>query len=88
MPMFRAGLAVAAMLIGGISAFLGMVVTLGALKTGSVSISYETGSGAVTETVTQAADAARYWLLVSGLGIVPAVLGSIAALWGWRSINR
>ncbi len=88
MPMFRAGLAVAAMLIGGISAFLGTVVTLSALKTGSVSLSYGTGDGAVTETVTQAADAARYWLLVSGLGIGPAVLGALATLWGWRLINR
>ncbi|MGB4866137.1 MAG: hypothetical protein WBP38_09630 [Hyphomicrobium sp.] len=88
MPMFRAGLAVAAMLIGGIAAFLGIVVALSALKTGSVSLSYGVGDAAVTETVMQAVDASRYWLLVGGLGVAPAVLGALSALWGWRTISR
>lgn len=88
MTMFRAGLAVAALLIGGIAAFLGIVVTFSALKTGGVSLSYGSGETAVAETITKAADAARYWRLVIGLGVAPALLGTIAALWGWRSISR
>jgi hypothetical protein len=88
MPMFRAGLAVAALLIGGMAALLGIVVFWSVLQTGSVSLSYGTGGAPVSETVTQAADASRYWMLVVALGIAPAVLGTVAVLWGWRTLNQ
>ncbi|MBK9079399.1 MAG: hypothetical protein IPL91_09875 [Hyphomicrobium sp.] len=88
MPMFRAGLAVAAMLIGGIAAFLGIVVALSALKTGSVSLSYGVGDAAVTETVMQAVDASRYWLLVGGLGSRPLCSARCRRNVGWRTISR
>lgn len=84
MPMLRAGMAVAALLIGAIAAFLGVVVTASALRNGAISLTY----GAVSETVTLAADATRYWQFVVLLGIVPAVVGALAARWGWRAINR
>ncbi len=87
MAMLRAGLAVAAMFIGGIAAFLGVVVALSALRSGSIQYSYGTGTEAVLETVTRAADAARYWQLFVTLCVVPAVLGTLAARWGWRAIN-
>jgi mannose/fructose/N-acetylgalactosamine-specific phosphotransferase system component IID len=87
MAMFRAGLAVAAMFIGGIAAFLGVVVTLSALKSGSVQFSYGVGENMVTDIVSRAADEARYWKLVITLGLIPTVLGVLAARWGWRAIN-
>ena len=87
MPIFRAGLAVLAMFIGGIAALLGTIMIVSALSTGAVQFSYGAGARAMTETVTQATDSARYWRLVTGLGFAPAILGAISAWWGWRAIN-
>lgn len=88
MPMLQAGMAVAALLIGAIATFLGVVVTASALTTGAISLSYGGGDGAVSETITRAGDAARYWQFVLLLGVAPAVLGALAARWAWRAINR
>jgi mannose/fructose/N-acetylgalactosamine-specific phosphotransferase system component IID len=87
MDMLRAGLAVSAMFIGAISAFLGAVMLLSALKSGSVQFSYGHGTSAVSDTVTLATDAARYWKFVVGLGVLPVIVGVLAARWGWRAIN-
>lgn len=88
MPMFRAGLAVAAMLLGAIAAFMGAVMIASALQTGTVSLSYNSGDSIISETVTRAGDTVRYWQLVAALGIAPVVLGVLAARWGWQTINR
>lgn len=88
MPMLRAGMAVAALFIGAIATFLGIVVTASALSTGAISLSYGGGDGAVSETIARAQDAARYWQFVVLLGVMPAILGALAARWGWRAINR
>lgn len=87
MPMFRAGLAVAAMLIGAIAAFLGVILTASAIKNGAISLSYNSGDSIISETVTRAGDAVRYWQLVVALGVAPAILGALSARWGWRAIN-
>lgn len=87
MPMFRAGLAVAAMLIGAIAAFLGVILIASALQSGAISLSYGSGANAVSETVTRAGNASRYWQLVAALGIAPAIFGTLAARWGWRTIR-
>jgi hypothetical protein len=76
------------MFIGAIAALLGTIMVVSALTTGAVQFSYGAGASAVTETVSQATDSARYWRLVIGLGFAPAILGAIAAWWGWRAINR
>lgn len=88
MGMLRAGLAVAAMFIGGIAAFLAVVIAMSAIKSGSLHISYGTGADAVTETVTLAADAARFWKMFVTLSVAPGILGVLAARWGWRTINH
>lgn len=87
MPMLRAGLAVAAMFIGAIAAFLGVVVAISALRSGSIQMSYGSGPDAVLDTVSRAADAVRYWKIFFALCVVPTVLGTLAARWGWRAIN-
>jgi hypothetical protein len=76
------------MLIGAIAAILGVILIWSALQTGSISLSYGSEENLVSEIVSRTADAARYWQLVAGLGIAPAVLGLLAAIWGWRAINR
>ena len=85
--MLRAGLAVAAMFIGGIAAFLGVVVAVSALRSGSIQMSYGTGPDMVLDTVERAVDGMRYWKIFLALCVVPAVLGTLAARWGWRTIN-
>ncbi|HPG89735.1 MAG TPA: hypothetical protein PLD46_08775 [Hyphomicrobium sp.] len=88
MPLFRAGMAVAAMLIGAIAAVLGIVLLWSALHSGSISLSYGSGANVVSETISQASDGMRYWQLVIALGLAPAMLGTFAAIWGWRAIRR
>ncbi|MGL4397602.1 MAG: hypothetical protein ACRCS9_13760 [Hyphomicrobium sp.] len=87
MTLFRAGIAVAGVLIGAIAAFLGFVVTLSSLRTGSLSLSYGSGATAVSETILQASDPSRFWQLVILMGVVPLVLGVIAARWGYRRLK-
>ncbi len=88
MSMLRAGLAVAAMFIGAISALMGTIMVLTALKTGSVQFSYRSGGTTIAETVTRAADAVRYWRFVAALGAAPLIFGVIAARWGWQEIDQ
>ena len=88
MAMLRAGLAVAAILIGAVAVLLGALVTLSALRSGSIEMSHGLGTKAVAETVILATEAARFWQLVFALGIAPAVIGAAAAWWGWRTIDR
>lgn len=88
MPLLRAGLAVAAILIGAIAVMLGVILIWSTLQTGSISLSYGSGAGSVSETISRTADGARYWKMISLLGVAPAVLGLFAAMWGWRAINR
>lgn len=85
--MLRVGLAVSAMFIGAIAAFLGAVMLLSALRSGSIQFSYGTGADVVNDTVTLAGDAARFWKYVVGLGVLPVIGGVLAARWGWRAIN-
>ncbi len=87
MTLLKAGLAVAAILIGAIAAFLGGVLLLSALKTGAIQISYGTGAEALSETITLASDSARFWRLVAMLGVAPLGLGILAARWGWLRIR-
>ena len=88
MGMLRAGMAVAAMFIGGIAAFLAAVIAFSAFKSGSLQISYGTGADAVSETIALASDTARFWKWFIILSVVPGVLGVLGARWGWRTINH
>lgn len=88
MTMLRIALTVAAVFIGAIAAFLGLIVTGSALATGTISLTYEAGPAAAVETVAYATDPAAFITRVGLLGITPLVLGLFAARWGWRQIQR
>lgn len=88
MSMFRAGMSVALVLIGAVAAFLGAVVLLSALSSGSLALSYGAGASATSEVVTRASDPARFLQLLTMLGVLPLVFGSLAAIWGWRNLKR
>lgn len=88
MTMFRAGMAVAMVFIGGIAAFLGAVVLFSALSTGTLTLNYGAGARATTEVLSRVADPSRFMQMAILLGAGPMVLGSLAAWWGWRTIKR
>jgi len=88
MAMFRAGLAVAMVLIGGAAALLGLVLLASAIKTGTIMMTHGTGGAMVTETVTYAADQGRFLRLAGLLGAAPLVLGALAAIWGLRTLRH
>lgn len=88
MSILKAGLAAGAMFIGAIAALLGFVLTLSALKTGAVTITYGETGQVIKETVTQAADSGRYWRLVATLGGLPILLGVVSFRWGRRTLKR
>lgn len=87
MTMFRAGMAVAMVFVGGIAALLGTVLLASALSTGTIVLNYGAGSRATTEVVSRATDAARFNEYALMLGVAPLVLGALAAWWGWRTLR-
>lgn len=88
MTMFRAGLAVAMVVIGGIAALLGAILLVSAFSSGSIAVSYGAGAGAVAETITRAGDPDRFMNLVLMLGVAPFLFGAAAAWWGMRTLKR
>lgn len=88
MTMFRAGMAVAVVFIGGIAAFLGAVVLSSALSTGTLTMTYGAGARATTEMLTRADDPSRFMQMTVLLGVAPLVFGALAAWWGWRTLKR
>lgn len=88
MNMLKAGLAVAALLIGAMAVLTGGVVMLSALKEGRIDISYGTGAAAQNEMVMRnSADSMRFWTLFAALGGLPVLGGIFLMRWGWRTIN-
>lgn len=88
MTMFRAGLAVAGVIIGAIAALLGLVMLVSALKSGVIDMSYGSGANTVSQSVSRAGDPGRFWQFVAALGVAPLVLGTAAAMWGNRQLRR
>ncbi len=88
MSMFKAGLAVGAIVIGGIAALMGITLLITALGADEITYTYGQAGELVKQTVTRTGDAARYWQLVGLLGVLPVVLGLVGLRWGWTTIKR
>lgn len=86
--LLRAGMAVAAVFFGAAAVFLGILLVFSAITSGTIHLSYGDDGKVVSESVARAADAARFWKLVFGLGILPAAIGAFMTRWGWRTVNR
>lgn len=84
MLMFKAAMAVAAIMIGAIAALLGAIVLISALSSGSIQIIQ--GAIETSETTTVAADPSEFYRLVALFGLAPFAGGAIAAWLGWRAI--
>lgn len=88
MTMLKLGMYIAAAFIGAIALFLGVIVTIAAVRSGQIQFSYGAGARLVTEVVTKAADETRFWQLVGLLGAVPAFVGALVMRWGWNGLQR
>ena len=88
MPLFRMALLGGVVFLGAVGVFLGVVVMLTSWQNGAITWSYTDAGRDVTQTVTRAADAARYWRLYGTMGVLPAVLGAAAVLFGLRALRR
>ncbi|MGQ0458027.1 MAG: hypothetical protein ACT4OU_13325 [Hyphomicrobium sp.] len=85
MAIFKAGVAVAAILIGAIAVFLGALVIISALAHGSIHIIYgpiETG-----DVVLRATAPGEFYRLVAIFGLAPFAAGILAVWLGWRAIS-
>lgn len=86
--MLRVAMYVAAVFIGAILAFLGIIVVLSALKSGELTLVYGGNTGTKTDVISRAADESRFWQLLILVGGIPAIGGLIATRWGWRKLNN
>ena len=80
MGMLRISVLAVVVLLSATAIFIGIVLLLTSLKLGSITISYTVGAEAITETISRADDNARFWRLMTLLGLAPLVLGA-ASLW-------
>ncbi len=80
MGMMKLAFLAAVAFLSAIAIFMGVVFILTSLKLGSITLSYGTGTNAVTETISRASDASRYWRLITMMGLLP-MIGGAAALW-------
>lgn len=87
MPLLSAVVSAGAVFLGAIAAFLGAILVISALTTGTLHLTYGDDGKLITEVIARAADPARFWKLVTVLGVLPAIAGAFAARWGWRRIR-
>lgn len=85
MGIFRLFFFGAAAFLAAVAIFLGLVVMLTSLQSGSVMLSYTSDGRAVSETITRATDAGRFWKLFTTMGVLPATIGAVAL---WYCVKR
>ena len=85
MQMYRVIFFGALAFFAAVAMFIGVVVMITSLQNGAITWSYTSSGKGITETISRAADAARFWKLFATMGIVPLVLGAIAM---WFSVRK
>jgi hypothetical protein len=88
MPLLRMVFLAGVVLLGGVGVFLGVIVMLIGWQAGAISLSYVQDGKDVAETVSRAADGARFWRLFLAMGAAPAVLGLAALIFGVLALRR
>ena len=87
MPMLQIGLTLAGIFFGGIAAFVGLAVTVLALKSGEISVSMQSSSGATGHVANRVADPSRFWTDLTLYGAAPLVVGALFAWYSWRRLK-
>lgn len=85
MALFKIVFFAALALFAGVGIFIGGVTMLTSLQNSMISMTYTSNGKAMAETVTRAADSARFWRLFLTLGALPVVLGAVAM---WYAIRK
>ena len=88
MPLMRVALLGGVVFLGAVGLFLGGVVMLTSWQNGAITLSWTDAGRDVTQTVTRAGDAARFWRLYGTMGLAPAVLGAAAMIFGIGALRR
>ena len=88
MPLLRIVFLAGVVLLGAVGVFLGAIVMLTGWHAGAISLSYMQDGKAVSETVSRAADGARFWRLFLAMGAAPVVIGLAALIFGVRALRR
>lgn len=85
MGIFKLAVLVVITFFSAIAIFLGAVMMITGLQNGAVTISYTQSGKSITDTVTRAGDAARFWQLMGTMGALPFVVGAAAM---WYSVRK
>lgn len=85
--MMRAVFLAATAFLSAVAIFLGCVLVLTSLKLGSITLSYSDGKDIVTDTVTRAGDAARFWRLFASMGLMPIAIGGVGVWYAARKLR-
>lgn len=88
MFLFKLGFFIALAFLGGVAVFVGAVMMLVSLQTDAISIGYTVNGKPISETITRAADSARYWRLFVLMGALPFFGGGAALWWSVRRLRR
>lgn len=85
MGMFKLAFLAAIAFLSAVGIFLGAVMLITSLQNGSITLSYTSGGESITDTITRAGDAARFWRLMGTMGALPLVVGAAAM---WYSVRK
>ena len=85
MGFFKVFFCAAVVIFSAVAIFLGAIMMLTSLQHGAISISYSIEGRNMSETVTRAADSARFWRLFLMMGLLPVTLGATVM---WYSVRK
>ena len=85
MGMFKLLFFLALAFLAAVGMFIGAVTLITSLQHGAISLSYVVAGKPVEETVSRAADNARFWRLMLSLAGLPLALGATAL---WYSVRK
>jgi hypothetical protein len=80
MGMLKLGFLAGVAFLAAIAIYMGLMILLTSLKLGSITLDYNIGPQAITDTVTRAGEPGRFWQLLMAMGVLPLV-GGAAAMW-------
>lgn len=87
MPFVRLMIPVGLLVFGAVALFMGAVVSVTALRNGSIAVSYRTSSGPMVHSARRETDPAEYWRLLGLAGGLPLLLGGLS-IWSGRRMLR
>ncbi len=88
MAMLRLAMMIMCVFLGGIGVLIGGAITAGMLSSGEVSYTVPIAGRTVAKSVNRASEPTEFWQTFALIGLLPMLLGSAAARYGWRALTR